>query len=136
MLNLNRETNRAEKRGKTKNSAELGRSSYAKAMEDKGEKTEMKKPVQMVRNAAGIYVANKLGERFVQRTRRKAGGTLVKAAVIGVALYAGVAITGAVFGAAIGATWWALTLPFSHPILTGIVGLGTYLWFKTRNLLR
>lgn len=96
----------------------------------------MKKTVHLVRNTAGIYVASKLSERLVQRTRSKFKGTLVRAAVVGVVLYAGVAITGAVFGAAIGATWWLLTLPFAHPIVTAVAGLGTYLFFKTRKLLR
>lgn len=90
----------------------------------------------MVKNAAGTYVAAKLSERFVQRTRKKFSGSLVKLAIAGVAVYAGLAITGAVFGAAIGATWWVLTLPLYHPILTAVVGLGTYLYFKFRNLLK
>lgn len=95
----------------------------------------MKRPVTLMRNAAGVYVATKMSERFVKRTRKKFSGTLVTAAVVGVAIYTGVAITGAVFGAALGATWWVLTLPFTHPIYTAIAVGGGYLWLKAKKLL-
>lgn len=90
----------------------------------------------MMRNAAGVYVATKLSERFVQRTRKKFSGSLVKLAIGGIAIYAGLAITGAVFGAAIGATWWVLTLPLYHPILTALAAVGTWIYFKGRKLLK
>lgn len=96
----------------------------------------MKKPVNMIRNTAGVYVATKLSERFVQRTRKKFGGSLVKLAVGGIVLYVGAAITGAVFGATLGAIWWGLTFPLYHPFLTAIVGVGTWAYFKFKRAVR
>ena len=96
----------------------------------------MKKPITLVKNAAGTYVATKLSERFVRRTRKKFGGSLVKLAIGGVALWAGLTITGAVFGAAIGAIWWVLTLPLYHPFITTTVGVGAWLYFRGKKLLK